>query len=533
MPLRITTLAFAALASSAMAVDYAKDIKPLLKERCYACHGALKQKAGLRLDTVALLKTGGDNGDATKHLLDRLTTTDKADRMPPEGEGAMFNAEQVSKVREWLAAGAPGLTEEQPEADPRAHWAYQVPKSSRQSIDAIHAAHLASKQLKPQPAASHEVWLRRVYFDLTGLPPSDSSDMSDLSDAQLIDRLLASPQFGERWARHFMDIWRYCDWYGLGAQLRHSQKHIWHWRDWIIESLNGDKGYDRMIIEQLAADELAPEDRSTLRATGFLARSYYLFNRTTWLDETIEHTSRAFLGLTMQCVKCHDHKYDPIDQADYYRLRAVFEPLHVRLDPLPGITDFEKNGLPRVFDLHLDRATYRHVRGDEKNEDKSKLMTPGIPGVLEFASFAPKSITLPQTIAKPFLQPFVLKDHLAAAEAEIAALAKQLPSKPKAASAITTPKTILRDDFTKPRPDVWKAVSGTWKHENGSLRQSETGMTRRLMKLTTPPPADFDAKMSFTIRGGQKWKSVGLVFDLAEHSDVLVYMSAVQGGSKV
>lgn len=532
MPIRLTSLAFATLASSAMAVDYAKDIKPLLKERCYACHGALKQKAGLRLDTVTLLKTGGDNGDATQHLLDRLTTTDKSDRMPPEGEGAMFTAEQVAKVSEWLAAGAPGLTDEQPEADPRAHWAYQVPKSSRQSIDALHAAHLASKQLKPQPAASHEVWLRRVYFDLTGLPP-DPSDPTDLSDQALVERLLASPQFGERWARHFMDIWRYCDWYGLGAQLRHSQKHLWHWRDWIIESLNANKGYDRMILEQLAADELAPEDRSMLRATGFLARSYYLFNRTTWLDETIEHTSRAFLGLTMQCVKCHDHKYDPIDQADYYRLRAVFEPLHVRLDPLPGITDLEKNALPRVFDLHLDRTTYRHVRGDEKNEDKSKLMTPGIPGVLEFASFKPQSITLPQTIAKPFLQPFVLKDRLAAAEAEIAALEKQLPSKPKASSAITKPQTILRDDFTKPRPEVWKAVSGLWKHENGTLRQSETGMTRRLMKLTTPPPANFEAKVSFTIRGGQKWKSVGLVFDLAEHSDVLVYLSATQGGSKV
>ncbi|MBK8037589.1 MAG: PSD1 domain-containing protein [Verrucomicrobiaceae bacterium] len=516
-----------------MAVDYAKDIKPLLKERCYACHGALKQKAGLRLDTVALMKTGGDNGDATKHLLDRLTTTDKSDRMPPEGEGAMFNAEQVAKVREWIAAGAPGLTDEQPEADPRAHWAYQVPKNTNKSIDALHAAHLAAKQLKPQPAASHDVWLRRVYFDLTGLPTSDSSDMSDLSDAQLIDRLLASPHFGERWARHFMDIWRYCDWYGLGAQLRHSQKHIWHWRDWIIESLNADKGYDRMIIEQLAADELAPEDRSTLRATGFLARSYYLFNRTTWLDETLEHTSRAFLGLTMQCVKCHDHKYDPVDQADYYRLRAVFEPLHVRLDPLPGITDLEKNGLPRVFDLHLDRSTFRHIRGDEKNEDKSKPMTPGIPGVLEFASFTPKSIKLPKTISQPFLQPFVLKDHLAAAEAEIANLEKQLPSKPKASAAITNPQTILRDDFAKPRPEAWKTVSGTWKHENGSLRQSETGMTRRLMQLTKTPPADFDAKVSFTIRGGQKWKSVGLVFDLAEHSDVLVYVSAVQGGSKV
>lgn len=406
-----------------MAVDYVKDIKPLLKERCYACHGALKQKGGLRLDTVALLKIGGDGGDATRHLLDRLTSTDKSERMPPEGEGAVLNDDQIAKVRQWIAAGAPGISDEQPEADPRAHWAYQVPKNSHKSIDALHAAHLAAKQLKPQPAAPHEVWRRRVSFDLTGLPPAPS----DLSDQALVDRLLSSPQFGERWARHFMDIWRYCDWYGLGAQLRHSQKHLWHWRDWIIESLNADKGYDRMIMEQLAADELAPEDRSNLRATGFLARSYYLFNRTTWLDETIEHTCRAFLGLTMQCVKCHDHKYDPIDQPDYYRLRAIFEPLHVRLDPLPGVTDFEKDGLPRVFDLHLDRATYRHVRGDEKNEDKSKPMTPGIPGVLEFATFTPKIITLPPAISKPFLQPFVLADRLAAAEAEIAsARGKQL-----------------------------------------------------------------------------------------------------------
>ena len=131
-----------------------------------------------------------------------------------------------------------------------------------------------------------------------------------------------------------MDIWRYTDGYGLDDQLRNSQRHMWHWRDWIVEALNSDKGYDRMIVEMLAADEAAPEDRDALRATGFLARNYYLFNRTTWLDETIEHTARAFLGVTMQCVKCHDHKYDPITQVDYYRMRAVFEPLLMcGLDP--------------------------------------------------------------------------------------------------------------------------------------------------------------------------------------------------------
>ena len=409
----------------ALAVDYAKDIKPLLKERCYACHGALKQKAGLRLDTVSAMKTGGDDGDATRLLIQRVTTADKHDLMPPEGEGSKLNADQVAKLQAWIAAGSPGPGDESPEADPRAHWAYQPPKSAGRSIDTLLAARLASKNLKPQAEAAPEIWLRRVSLNLIGLPPTPEQVRAFLSDSSItarqrvVDYLLSTPQYGERWGRHFMDIWRYCDWYGLGDQLRHSQKHIWHWRDWIIESLNADKGYDRMIIEQLAADELAPEDRDNLRATGFLARSYYLFNRTTWLDETIEHTSRAFLGVTMQCVKCHDHKYDPIEQADYYRMRAVFEPMHVRLDPWPGETDLEKNGLPRVFDLHLDRPTYRHVRGDEKNEDKARALTAGIPSVLSFASFSPNSVALPKTAAQPVLLPFVLQDHLHAAELQL------------------------------------------------------------------------------------------------------------------
>ena len=418
------SIAFVAC-GQALAADYTKDIKPLLKERCYACHGALKQKAGLRLDTVSAMKTGGDDGDATRLLIQRVTTADKHDLMPPEGEGSKLNADQVAKLQAWIAAGSPGPGDESPEADPRAHWAYQPPKSAGQSIDALLTARLAAKNLKPQPEATPEIWLRRVSLNLIGLPPTPEQVRAFLSDSSItarqrvVDYLLSTPQYGERWGRHFMDIWRYCDWYGLGDQLRHSQKHIWHWRDWIIESLNADKGYDRMIIEQLAADELAPEDRDNLRATGFLARSYYLFNRTTWLDETIEHTSRAFLGVTMQCVKCHDHKYDPIEQADYYRMRAVFEPMHVRLDPWPGETDLEKNGLPRVFDLHLDRPTYRHVRGDEKNEDKARALTAGIPSVLSFASFSPNSVALPKTAAQPVLLPFVLQDHLHAAELQL------------------------------------------------------------------------------------------------------------------
>jgi hypothetical protein len=432
-----------------VAADYAKDIKPLLKARCYACHGALKQKAGLRLDTVALMHHGGESGNVIEStaalLLERVTATDKDDRMPPEG--AALSTGEIGRLKNWIAAGAPVPVDEKPQEDPRKHWAYQIPKaapfpaarSAQSPIDSLIEARLHERGLQPQVEAAPEVWLRRVYLDLTGLPPSAedvhefligfaaephaSSNEPPAIMQRTVDRLLASPAYGERWGRHFMDIWRYCDWYGLDAQLRFSQKHIWHWRDWIVESLNEDKGYDRMIVEMLAADEAAPEDRSALRATGFLCRSYYLFNRTTWLDEVIEHTSRAFLGITMQCTKCHDHKYDPISQKDYYRMRAVFEPYHVRLDPWPGEPNLEANGLPRVFDLHAETATYLHRRGDEKNEDKSHALSPGVPEVLAFAEFQPKPVKLPATASLPALLPFVNDDQLRSAENEIGSAA--------------------------------------------------------------------------------------------------------------
>lgn len=541
-----------AMALPGVAVDYEKDIRPLLKERCFSCHGALKQKADLRLDTVAAIRKGGDGGDvlsgAHALLVERLTTTDKDDRMPPEGEGSMLNEEQVAKIRAWIAEGAKAPANDQAEPDPRTHWAYQIPRSTGGTLDALLSARLAARKLSPQPEAAPEIWLRRVYLDLTGLPPTAEQvtafarDSSMAARQRVVDHLLGTPQYGERWARHFMDIWRYCDWYGLGGQLRHSQKHLWHWRDWMVESLNADKGYDEMIVQMLAADEQAPEDRDNLRATGFLARSYYLFNRTTWLDETIEHTCRAFLGLTMQCVKCHDHKYDPVDQPDYYRMRAIFEPMHVRLDPWPGQPDLEKDGLPRVFDLHLDKPTFRHVRGDEKNEDKSRPLPPGIPAVLEFASFQPTAVRLPQASTKPLFLPHVLEDQTVAAERDIATARKALEEAKKAlsvtppasaAKASATSGFLLSDDFRKIDPTRWEKLKGDWRPSATGLRQHETGAERKMLQLKQAPPSDFEANVEFTIRGGQRWKSVGLVFDRTEKQDVMVYMSAAAGGSKI
>jgi mono/diheme cytochrome c family protein len=431
-------------AQGAGKVDYLTDIKPVLKARCYACHGALKQNNGLRLDTAAAIRKGGKHGAAVSprkpdasHLLQRVTATDLSERMPPEGEP--LKPEQIAALRAWIAAGAPVPKDEQGESDPRDHWAFKplakvtVPKIGNQKseianpIDAFLEAARRKHKLTAQPPAEKSIWLRRVHLDLTGLPPkleemrAFEADHSPGARTAVVERLLASPHYGERWGRHFMDLWRYSDWYGLDAQLRNSQKHLWHWRDWIIESLNADKGYDRMIVEMLAGDEIAPTDHATLRATGFLARNYYLFNRTTWLDDTIEHTGKAFLGLTLNCVKCHDHKYDPISHADYYAMRAIFEPHHVRLDELPGESDLERNGLPRSYDLHLDRPTYIHLKGDEKQPDTNRVIAAAIPFALAFRPLEIQPVKLPPMAHQPALQSFVLSNHLQVAEKAIAA----------------------------------------------------------------------------------------------------------------
>ncbi|MCK5922581.1 MAG: DUF1549 domain-containing protein, partial [Methylococcales bacterium] len=346
--------------------DYLTKVKPLLKEHCYACHGALKQESDLRLDTAQQIIDAGiiESGE----LLKRLTSSDEDERMPQESKP--LHAEEIQVIRDWIAKGNPAPADELPQDDPASHWAFQkiqrppVPAGDGNPIDAFLAAKHAELGLKTQGEAERSLLIRRLYLDIIGLPPTKEQLATTAPFESIVQELLASTQYGERWGRHWMDVWRFSDWYGLGKQVRNSQKHMWHWRDWIVDSLNNDKGYDRMIQEMLAGDELEPENPKVLAATGFLARNYYLFNRTTWLDHTIEHTGKAFLGLTMNCSKCHDHKYDPLSQMDYYRMRAVFEPHQVRLDAIAGETDFEKDGLPRVFDDHPEVETPFHIRGN-------------------------------------------------------------------------------------------------------------------------------------------------------------------------
>jgi hypothetical protein len=303
----------------------------------------------------------------------------------------------------------------------------QVPEignfaSSSNPIDAFLETERVARGLVARPRASKDVLLRRVYQDLVGLNPTPEeqeefrSDTSPKAYEKVVERLLADPRHGERWGRHWMDVWRYSDWAGWtdGGQVRDSKPHIWRWRDWIVESLNADRPYDRMIVEMLAADEVAPEDNEALRATGFLVRNYKMLSREQWLEDTIKHTAQAFLGVTIGCAKCHDHMTDPISQREYYSMRAIFEPHQVRIERLPGELDTTKVGLPRAYDSAVT-PTWLFRRGDERYPVTNEVIQPGVPSVLG-GRLEVREVTIPWQVANPDQREHVLQDQMTAAD---------------------------------------------------------------------------------------------------------------------
>jgi hypothetical protein len=300
----------------------------------------------------------------------------------------------------------------------------------RTPIDRFIAAEHEARGLTPRAEAGKATVLRRLYLDLTGLPPTPDELHAYLADQapdayeKVVDRLLASPRYGERWGRHWMDVWRYSDWAGWtdGGQIRDSHPHIWRWRDWIIESLNADKGYDTMVLEMLAGDELAPDDPDTLRATGFLVRNYKMLSREKWLEDTVEHTFLAFQATTINCARCHDHMFDPIFQKEYYQVRAIFTPHQVRIDRIPGQADTKKDGLPRAYDADLATPTFLLIRGDDRTPDKTPL-APGVPAALG-GKYSVHSVSLTPGATIPDKRDFVTRETIAAS-AEAVRLARQ------------------------------------------------------------------------------------------------------------
>ena len=455
------------LAGEAADRHYSERIRPILRERCVSCHGALKQEGSLRLDAVALMHQGGSSGPAfvvadpdSSALIHRVTATDDSQRMPPEG--APLTGDQVQLLRDWIASGAAAPSDEVPDEDPRNHWAFRIPErpaipweqagmvaNAGHPIDAFLESARRRSGITAMPPTDRATLLRRVTLDLTGLPPSAEDLEAFLKDSSpsawnsVVDRLLNSPQYGERWGRHWMDVWRYSDWYGRRSvpDVMNSYPMVWRWRDWIVNSLNEDKPYDQMIQEMLAADEVTPDDHTKTVATGYLVRSWFKWNYETWKKDLVEHTGKAFLGLTLNCCQCHDHKYDPLSQEEYFRFRAFFEPLELRHDRFPGEKDpgpFVKyvyansygpisSGMVRVFDEYLDAETFQFSKGDSRLKIEGKPpVKPGAPAILQGDSLQTSRLLLPITAAYPGMKPFVREEERSRREAERLAATKAL-----------------------------------------------------------------------------------------------------------
>ncbi len=346
--MRFSSLAFAlvlaAPAARAAELHYNRDVRPILSDHCFTCHGQDPggRKSELRLDQRDAALKGGKSGDPAivpgkpddSELITRLKSTEADEVMPPPKAKNPLTPQQVETLRQWVAGGA--------EYEP--HWAFAAPRrpalpsdqGSAAPIDAFIYARLAGTGLTPSPEAPPETLCRRLYLDLIGLPPSPqeidaftraSRENHEAAYEALVDRLLASPQYGEKWARHWLDAARYSDSDGYEKDLPRQQ---WAWRDWVIKAFNSDEPYDQFIIEQVAGDLLPSPTQDQLVATGFFRNGMVNEEgaiiaeqfRMEGMFDRMDCLGKAVLGLTVQCAQCHSHKFDPLTHEEYYKIFA-------------------------------------------------------------------------------------------------------------------------------------------------------------------------------------------------------------------
>jgi mono/diheme cytochrome c family protein len=361
-----------AMAAEDLFDQFQKEVRPILEESCFKCHGPDKQKGGLRLDRKADMLGGGDSGEpaitpgksADSQLVARIKSTKSDEVMPPKGDP--LKPEQIAAVARWIDSGAhwPPSGESESESatkvqaapvgmvitdKDRNFWSFQPPQRSqpasaqqtgwpRQPLDYFIAAKLAQNGLEPSPEAARSVLIRRLTYDLTGLPPTPEevdafvADNETGAEERLVDRLVASPRFGERMASMWLPLARYAEdqAHQVGNDTKFFYANAYHYRAWVIDAFNRGMPYDRFVKLQLAADRLPDSQPSDLAALGFLGLGPKYYNRgrldvmaDEWEDR-VDTTCRTLLGLTVACARCHDHKFDPISMRDYYALAGVF-----------------------------------------------------------------------------------------------------------------------------------------------------------------------------------------------------------------
>ncbi len=437
------------------AVDFFESkVRPVLVEHCYKCHSAQAKspKGGLRLDSVDAMKKGGDNGPAVvpgdadaSLLVQAVRYTDEETRMPPKGKLADAT---IATLEQWVRGGAvmphgpePAAAHAPAKKSPgidfeaaASHWSYQairqpaIPPLKEASwpttpVDAFVLAKLEAAGLTPAPPADRRTLLRRVTFDLIGLPPTAAeiaafeSDHTPDAYARVVDRLLSSPHYGERWGRHWLDVARYAN--TKDGVLMYGDDRVrpyaYTYRDYVIRAFNEDLGFDRMVQDQLAADVAAPRDQPwRFAAMGFLTLGKGFDNNIhDQIDDRIDVVSRGFLALTVSCARCHDHKYDAIPTADYYSFYGIFAsceaplelPLTERPDPRRKPSDFEAKAEAKRRDVRQFLEGQYKVLSDaarQRTPDYLVRAATTSPDPLEtaifFLSLAPEDLR-PQIVA--------------------------------------------------------------------------------------------------------------------------------------
>jgi hypothetical protein len=481
------------------AIEFDRDIHPILARSCLSCHGRQRQKGGLRLDDRAAALKGGNSGivlkpgnAAASRLLLVVSGLDPDLKMPPGGK-APLTAEEVGRLRAWIDQGATWgrATSVGARSPTSTHWAFQpvrrppLPQVQnttwiRNGIDAFVLARLEAEHIAPSPEADRVTLLRRLSFDLRGLPPTLAEvdafvqDTSPDAYEQLVDRLLASPHYGERWARPWLDAARYAD--SDGYEKDTGRPHAWRWRQWVIDALNHDLPFDEFTIEQLAGDLLPSATIEQKVATGFHRNT--LTNREGGVDQEqfrveavvdrVNTTATVFLGLTMGCARCHDHKYDPFSQREFYQLFAFFNS-DAEADipaPLPGEEEAYQRQKAAYDRLKAEAEALVTAYRREKLAAAQQSWEIGLR--LPALRLIPPNIAallLTEPSRRTAAQQKTLADYYAKIDLElsrltkvVAELARHAPPQPLAQTlALSKPRpahVLIRGDFLRPGADV-------------------------------------------------------------------------------
>jgi len=414
-------------------VDFVNDVRPIFQKHCYSCHGDQKQKSSFRLDVKAAAFKGGElyediiaPGHAAESLLIQFVADENADLvMPPEGDG--LSAAEIATLMRWVNEGAvwPAGVDLVTLKDPRDHWSFKQPAEAvppeteahtwpRSDLDRFVLARLEQNGLQPAPAADRVAWLRRVSVDLIGLPPTPEQvtrfvdDTSDTAFETVVDELLASPRYGERWAQHWLDVVRYADTHGF--EVNTERPHAWPYRDYVIRSFNDDTPYDTFIREQIAGDAMEQD-----AATGFLVTASVLLPgqigrdapsmrlaRQDSLDEIVVNIGQTFLGLSIGCARCHDHKFDPITQEDYYSMQAFVAGVEYKDRPLrteesTKIQQQVDQSKARIAEIDQQLAWLSPLAGVEATRDDQRSVTENLRSPVNAKSNTDRFAPVPAT----------------------------------------------------------------------------------------------------------------------------------------